>query len=183
MGDGSGDGIGDRGAPLQLPASVTKAIWCQRLLLVISGIGTLFTVLLRDRLIRAWAEGNPSAREILREGGLDALLESDTVHPPAFVPVAVVLFLVMWGLMQLLGVFFREGYNWARLSLVLVALEAALAAFIIGFKEDPPLIFTVLAVVMLVVDAAWLYFLLHKDTNAYLRGAWLVHHDEAEVGS
>ena len=59
---------------LQRPASVTNAIRVQMALVAVSGLTTLLTVLQRDDLIVAWAEGNPTARSVLEEGGLDALL-------------------------------------------------------------------------------------------------------------
>jgi hypothetical protein len=38
-------------------------------------------------------------------------------------------------------------------------------------------VFVVLCVVTLVVDLAFLVLLLHRDTTAFVRGAWLVHHE------
>ena len=74
-----------RSAP---PASLT---WATRSLAAICALGALATVLivvLRDDLIRSWAEGRRDIRRILETQGLEAVKDG-AVHPPAFVPVAV----------------------------------------------------------------------------------------------
>jgi hypothetical protein len=160
----------------QWPGSVVNAMRCLGALVVLMGIGTVLTWVLEDDLVASWAEGNPGAREILREGGIEALRES-SISPPAFVAVVVVMFIVMLSLVAVLRVFFREGYEWARLSLAGVGLSIGLAAGLITFRESPPVVFVVLCVVSLMVDVAFLVFLLHLDTTAFVRGSWLVHHD------
>jgi len=152
---------------------------CLAALVGLLALATVLTVLLEDELIRAWAEGNPGAREIVEDGGVDAL-KASSIAVPAFVPVAVVMFLVLLGLLAVLRVLFREGYEWARLSLVGVAVMIGLGAGLIAFRESPPAVFVVLSVATLVVDAAFVVFLVHPDTTAFIRGAWLVHHDAAD---
>ena len=132
----------------------------------------------QDALIESWAEGNPGASEILDEGGIEAL-KASSIALPAFVPVVVVMFIVLLGLLAVLRVFLREGYEWARLSLAAVALLIGLAAGLIAFRESPPLVFVVICVVALVVDVAFLVFLAHPDTTEFIRGSWLAHHDVA----
>lgn len=166
----------------QWPGSVVNAMWCLGALVVLMGVGSVLTWLLEDDLVEAWAEGNPGAREILREGGIEALKES-SISPPAFVPVVVVMFIVMVSLVAVLRVFFREGYEWARLSLATVGLSIGLAAGLIAFRETPPTMFVVLCVVTLVVDVAFLFFLFHRDTTAFVRGSWLVHHEVEDHAS
>ena len=73
------------------PASLA---WAQRMLAALVALGLVTTVLivvLRDELIRSWAEGRPELRKVLLTQGLDAIKDGE-VHVPAFVPVAVVLF-------------------------------------------------------------------------------------------
>ena len=164
----------------QWPDSVVNALRCVTALAVLMAVGTVLTVIFEDDLIRSWAAGNPAAREILREGGVQALKDS-SITPPAFVPVVVVLFVVMLCLLGVLRVFVREGYEWARLSLAAVALLLGLGAGIIAFREDPPLVFVLLCVLTMLVDLALLVFLGHPDTTDYIHGAWLVHHDAADV--
>ena len=96
-------------------------------------------------------------------------------------PVVVVMFIVLLGLLAVLRVFLREGYEWARLSLAAVALLIGLAAGLIAFRESPPLVFVVICVVALVVDLAFLVFLAHPDTTEFIRGSWLAHHDAPDV--
>ena len=164
----------------QWPGSVVTANRCLGALMVLMGIGTLLTVVLQDDLVEAWAEGNPAAREILREGGIEAL-KASSLSLPAFVPVAVVMYVVVLGLVGVLWVFFREGYAWARLSLAGVGLLVGLATGVIAFRENPPAVFVVVCVLALVADAAFLVFLAHPDTTEFIRGAWLVHHEAPDV--
>jgi hypothetical protein len=165
----------------QWPGSVVNAMRCLVALVVLMGIGTVLTYVLRDDLVQAWAEGNPGAREILREGGMEAL-QASSLSVPAFVPVVVVMYIVLLGLVGVLQVFFREGYEWARLSLAGVGLLVGLAAGLIAVREGPPAVFVVVCVVSLVVDAVFLVMLFHPDTTAFVRGAWLVHHEAGEHG-
>ena len=163
----------------QWPSSMVNAQRALVALVALMGLGTVLTVLLEDSLIRAWAERNAGAREILDDGGMDAL-KASSISLPAFVPVVVVMFVVMLGLLGVLRVFLREGYEWARVSLVGVALLVGIAAGLIAFREGPPAVFVVLCVVTLLVDLAFLAFLAHPDTTEFIRGAWLVHHDEVD---
>ncbi len=159
----------------QWPASVGNAMRCLAALFVLMGIGTLLTILLEDDLIEAWAEGNPAAREILREGGVDALKDS-SISLPAFVPVVVVMYVVLLVLVAVLRVFFREGYEWARVSLAVFGVLVGLTTGLIAFRENPPTVFFILCVVTLVVDLVFVGLLFHPDTTEFIRGAWVVHH-------
>ena len=147
----------------QWPSSVVNAQRALGALMVLMGVGTVLTVLLEDSLIRAWAERNAGAREILEDGGMDAL-KASSISLPAFVPVVVVMFVVMLGLLGVLRVFFREGYAWARLALVAVALLIGIGAGLIAFREGPPAVFVVLCVVTLLVDIAFLALLVHHES-------------------
>jgi hypothetical protein len=160
----------------QLPGSVVNAMRCLGALTALMGLGTVLTIVLQDDLVEAWAEGNPAAREILREGGVEALKDS-SISLPAFVPVVVVMFIVLLGLLSVLRVFFREGYEWARLSLGCMGLLIGLAVGLIAFRESPPAVFVVLCVVTILVDVVFLAMLAHPDTTEFVRGAWLAHHD------
>ena len=117
----------------------------------------------------------------LRDGGVEAL-KSGSLSLPAFVPVALVMYVVILALVGVLRVFFREGYEWARVSLVVVGLFIGLFAGLIAFREDPPVAFFLLCVVTLAVDAVFVALLLHPDTTEFIRGAWVVHHEAADKG-
>jgi hypothetical protein len=160
----------------QWPGSVVNAMRCLGALAVLMGVGTVLTIVLQDELVEAWAEGNPGAREILRDGGIEAL-KASSISLPAFVPVVVVMFVVLLGLLGVLRVFFREGYEWARLSLAAMGLLIGLAAGLIAFRESPPAVFVALGVVTLLVDIAFLALLAHPDTTEFIRGSWLAHHE------
>ncbi len=166
----------------QWPESVVNAQRCLTALAALLALATVLTVLLDDQLIEAWARRNPGAREILQDGGIEALKNS-SIALPAFVPVAVVMFVVLLGLLGVLRVFLREGYEWARLSLAGVGLLVGLGSGLIAFREHPPVVFVVLAVATILVDVAFLGLLAHPDTTAFVRGSWLVHHDSADTTS
>lgn len=135
------------------PRSLVLAV---RLLLVLVVLGALVTVLTaveRDALIRAWSVGHPS---------------ESSIQAPAFVPVAVVLYVVYAGLMLVLLPFLRGGYNWARwsqFSLVVIIVVSTVAAL----RTDPPLLFVVCSVASLPLNAAILYLLVRRDTSAFMR--------------
>ncbi len=145
-------------------------------LLVLLGLGALvaaLTVVLREDLIDSWAAGN----EVRIEG-----LAAHTISPPAFVPVALTLFVVLALLLGVLYMFVRDGHNWARLALS--ALMAILAlATVAGLRTGPPTVFVVLSLLSLVLDVTVLVLLWHRDTSAYMRGAWLESHRDSRPTS
>jgi L-lactate permease len=63
--------------------------------------------------------------------------------------------------------FFREGHNWAR-----ILLTALVGVLVVGtlasLRTGPPAVFVVAALVSIIVDAAALVMLWHKDTRAYV---------------
>jgi hypothetical protein len=163
----------------QQPASLT---WALRALAAIVGLGLLTTVLmvvLRDELIRSWAEGRRDLRRVLNTQGLDGVKNGE-VHVPAFVPVAVVMFVVVALLIWVLAAFVRSGYKWARISLTVTLVFLAVGT-IGGLRTGAPTIFMVLSVASFPLEAAAIFFLWHKDTSAYLRGTWVPAADEEPV--
>ncbi|MFC6285588.1 hypothetical protein ACFP3Q_00790 [Nocardioides sp. GCM10027113] len=157
----------------QVPASVTSAIRTQLALVVVSGVVAVLAVVERDELLRAWAASNPNARVILEEGGLEALHDS-TIALPMFAPVAVVSFFTFALLAVMLLVFFRGGHPSARWSLTGLALFVLLA--MAGMvRQDPPAVFVAVAAVAAVLDVLLLWFLWHRDTSQFMRGADLAH--------
>jgi hypothetical protein len=160
----------------QQPSSL---VWATRLLAAVVGLGAVVTVLmlvLRDELVRSWADGRPDTRRVLRTQGLDAVKNGD-VHVPAFVPVALVLFVVVAGLVWVLTAFVRGGYAWARTALTLTLFFLAVGT-IGALRTGAPATFMVLAVASFPLEVAAACFLWHRDTGDYLRGTWLVRHDE-----
>jgi hypothetical protein len=145
-----------------------------RMLAAVVALGavvTVLTVVLRDQLIRTWAEGRPDLRRVLRTQGLDAIKNGE-VHVPAFVPVALVLFVVVAALVWVLAAFLRGGYNWARVALTVTLFFLAVGT-IAGLRTGAPTTFVVLSLVSFPLEAAAGYFLWHKDTSAYLKGTWV----------
>ena len=159
-----------------LPGSVTRARQLLAALVAVGAVVTVLIVVLQDQLIRSWAEGRPDTRKVLRTQGLDAVKDGE-VHVPAFIPVALVLFVVVALLIWVLTAFLRSGYNWARMSLTVTLVFLAVGT-IGGLRTGAPTVFMVLSVVSFPLEAVAIYFLWHKDTSAYLRGTWV-----AETGA
>jgi hypothetical protein len=154
----------------QHPASVS---WAARLLAALVALGAVVTVLivvLQDQLIRAWAQGRPDTRKVLRTRGLDAVKNGD-VLVPHFIPVAVTLFVVVALLIWVLTAFLRGGYGWARIALTVTLFFLAVGT-IAGLRTGAPATFMALSVASFPLEAAAAYFLWHKDTGDFLRGAW-----------
>jgi hypothetical protein len=152
------------------PVSMTRA---QQLLAVLVALGAVVTVLivvLRDQLIRSWAQGRPDTRKVLRTRGLEAVKNGE-VHVPAFIPVALVLFVVVALLIWVLSAFLRGGYGWARVALTVTLFFLAVGT-IGGLRTGAPATFMVLSVASFPIELAAAYFLWHRDTTAYLRGTW-----------
>lgn len=150
----------------QQPRSMARAGQSLLALVVLGALAAVLTVVLREDLVDSWAAGS----QVRIEG-----LAADTISPPAFVPVAITLFVVLAVLIWVLHLFVREGHGWARLALSALVALMALAA-VAGVRTGEPTVFVVLSLVSVLLDAAVLVFLWQRDTSAYLRGAWLESH-------
>lgn len=159
------------------PASVKRAIWLHWALVLLLLVHTVLMVVLREELIRAWAEGRPDIRRVLESQGLDAVINGE-VRPPAFVLPAIVLFVVLALLIWSLLVFFANGYNWARLSLTALVFFLGVST-VAWIATDPPTVFVVLSVASFPLALVAVGFLWHRDTSEYIRGTWIVQHDES----
>lgn len=148
------------------PASVTRAVRVLISLVLVTGVTTVLTWLQRDELVIAWAKGNRTASDALARGGL-AEVES-TLPVPGFVAIAVTSFVVLSALVWVLGVFFYEGFDWARWTLAVTVLSLVFGA-VLCIVAGVPLLFEVLAVVISAICLVLLFFLLHRDTHAYMR--------------
>ena len=155
----------------QRPRSVTRAVGVQWALVAVSALLALLAVLMRDDLLRAWVDSSSTAREIVAEGGLEALRQS-AISVPSFAPVAVVTFVVYGLLAWVLAALFREGHGWARWSLVLLAAAHLFGTIVIA-RADPPAPFVVVVVVGALLDLVLAGLLLHKDTAEWVRGVRL----------
>jgi len=151
----------------QRPTSVTNALRAQWALVVVSAVAAGVTVLLDDALLERWADAR---------GGLDAV-EQSGIATPAFVPVALVTFIVYAALAWVIAVLFREGHRWARWSLLALAAGFLFAVYVI-YRADPPSPFLVVGVVAVVLDLVLAWFLLQSDSGEWVRGAELAEERE-----
>ena len=136
----------------QRPVSVSRALWAQGVLVLVCAVAAVATFTLGDELVVTWTE------------------RAGVSKPPAFAPVALVAFVVYALLAWVLSALFRDGNNWARLSLGALAVFTLLLMLVV-FRHDPPFVFQLLAALVVLVDLALLVFLFHPETSAYLRGA------------
>ena len=141
----------------QQPRSVSGATWFLAGLVALSGLTALLTVVYRDDLVRSWEHGHPDV--------------SGALQPPAFVPVAIVLFVVFALLAAVLVSFLRSGHAWARLALSGLAIFMAVTT-LAGLRSDPPALFLVLPAAWVALDVALLVCLWLPPTTAYLNGSW-----------
>ncbi|HEU5035984.1 MAG TPA: hypothetical protein VFT70_03185 [Nocardioides sp.] len=135
----------------QRPAVVTGATWLAVAAVAMTGLTALMTVVFKDELVRAWAADRSDA---------------GAVEPPAFVPVAITMFVVVALLAVVLLSFFREGHNWARVLLSALVVMVGIATFAI-LRTNPPPLFLAVAIVSLLVDLAAVVALWHKETRAF----------------
>lgn len=148
------------------PASVTLALRLLMALVAFGALTVLLVILRQDDLIRAWAQGNPAVREVLETRGLEAV-KTGSVQPPHFIPVAVTLYVVVASLLGVLGVFFGNGFEWARLGITVLLFFSAVA-IIAGLRVGQPRLFDVLTVLGLALFAALVVPMWHPDTTAYI---------------
>ncbi len=150
----------------ELPTSVARSIWVTYALVGWGVLAALLTVVLRDELIIAWAQGNQAAQEVLDEGGLEAL-EQSSIRIPGFVALTVTMLVVYAALAYVLVAFLRGGHSWARMVLTTTAAFTAFSV-LVGLARDLPGLFVGLAVGALVLNVALVWFLWRGDTGRFL---------------
>ena len=148
------------------PASLNLALQLLAALVLLGAVTVVLIVVLHDELIRSWAEGNPAVREILETRGLEAVKEG-SVQPPQFVRVAITLYVVLAGLVAVLGVFLKNGFEWARIGITVLLFFSAVAG-IAGLRVGQPITFTVCLIIGIGLFAAMMVPLWHPNTTAYI---------------
>lgn len=151
---------------IERPASVTRAVQVLVALCVGAGLTALLVWVYREDLVLAWAEGNPGAREILRDGGIEAV--EANLQVPGFVPVVLTSYVTFLMLVWVFGVFFAGGFTWGRVGLGGVALFGAFLA-VLCIASGIPLLFEVLSGVMVALCVALLWYLVHPDTRRWFK--------------
>jgi hypothetical protein len=151
----------------QRPSAVSNAIRVQWALVAASAALTLLTLVMREELLRDWAEPR---------GGLEFVQESQ-LSIPSFGPVAVVSFVVYAALAWVLVVMFQHGHGWARWSLLALAVSFLFSAFVIA-RAAPPVPFLVVGAVAAVLDLALMWFLLRRSCGEWVRGTVLAEDRE-----
>lgn len=151
----------------EVPGSVVNSVRLLGLIVATAGVITLLTWLMRDDVILGWAEGNPSAQDILAQGGIEQLRESPIV--PGFVAISLVAFVGFALLSLVLGSFFLGGHGWARFVLTATVGVGVLVGAV-ALDSHLPTIFVVLAALVILEGLALAVLLWRRDATAYLRG-------------
>lgn len=149
-----------------VPRSVTNSVRVLGLIVATSGVITLLTWLMRDEVILGWARGNPTAQELLAQGGIDALRDDPIV--PGFVALAVVAFVGFALLAMVLASFFLGGHGWTRLVLTATAGVGVLVGAV-SLDTHLPTVFVVLSALVIVEGLVLLFFLWQRETTTHLR--------------
>jgi hypothetical protein len=149
-----------------VPGSVANAVRVLGLIVATSGVITLLIWLMSDDVILGWAKGNPSAQELLDQGGIDQLRESPIV--PGFVALAIVAFVGFALLAMVLGSFLLGGHPWTRFVLTATAGIGVLVGAVC-LANHLPVVFAVLSALVIVEGLVLSYFLWQRETTAYLR--------------
>ena len=149
-----------------VPGSVTNSVRVLGLIVATSGVITVLTWWMRDEVILGWAEGNPSAQEILAQGGIEQLRESPIV--PGFVALAVVAFVGFAALALVLASLFLGGYGWTRPVLTATAGVGVLVGAVCLDADLPP-IFVALSALIILEGLVLSFFLWQRSTTDYLR--------------
>ncbi len=139
----------------QRPASVTAATWLLGALIALTGVAAVLALVFEDEFVDAWAAG---------------IEDGSTVETPSIMPVVVVMLIVVGALALVLLEFFRVRHAWAR-SVITSTLVLLAIGTISLLRVGPPALFVVLSVISLVLDAAVIVALWHRDTSAYLKAA------------
>jgi hypothetical protein len=134
------------------PGSVLATIWLLGGVIVVYGAASVLTAVFDDELVSSWSAGRP---------------DTGSVEPPAFVAVAIVMFIVVASLLGVLMHFFHVGLAWARVLLTVLTVVVALGTLAL-VVTGPPALFLVVLLIGLVLDVAALASLWHRDTSAYL---------------
>ncbi|GAA4694291.1 hypothetical protein [Nocardioides nanhaiensis] len=141
-------------APDGRPASIGRVIWLVRGLVAAGAVVTVLVVVFWDQLVAAWSAGHPPG---------------SAIQQPVFVPVVIVSYLTIGGLLLTLLPFLRGGHDWARWSLV-ATIGLIVLATVGGLRTSPPTVFVLCGAVSLVYNAVILFSLLRPDTHRFLRG-------------
>ena len=139
------------------PTSVDRAVLLLWGLVIVGAAVTVLVIVFRHELADAWSAGHPP---------------DSAIKQPEFVPVVIVSYVVVAGLILTLVPFLRGGHNWARHSLAATVVFIAFAT-VAGLRTDPPPVFVACAVLSLAYNAVLLFHLFHRDTTSYVRGPFV----------
>lgn len=152
----------------QMPGPIVNSLRLLWLMVVVSGVITALIWWMRDDVLEAWAEGNPSARAILEDPAQGIEVLRDSPIAPSFTALAVVAFITLALFALVMAAFLAGGHAWARLMLTFNAFTGVVIS-VTCLANDLPMVFVVLSILLLVLGVVQLFFLWHKESTRYLR--------------
>ncbi len=155
----------------QRPRAVTNALRVQWAIVAVGTVSAVLAVVRREDLLMSWIASNPNAQTYYDQGGM-AALEQSSISIPAFVPVAVVSFIVYASLAWVIGALFSAGHRWARWSLLALAVSLLFASYVVA-QASLPTVFVVLGALAVGLDLVLVWFLLQRDAGEWVRAAGL----------
>ncbi len=135
-------------------------------LVVIGGIAVVFVIVFHDSLIRAWAETNPSVRHLLHTQGLEAV-KHGVVRPPHLVAPAITFFVVIAGLLWVMAMFLRNGFEWSRIGITVLLLFSCFAN-VGAIRTSLPALFVVCSIVAMAVGATAIVLMWLPSSTRYI---------------
>ena len=155
-------------APTGAPTAHRVSLWLLGAVLALGLLTVALVGLLRERMVLNWAEGHRQAREIVAQRGLDFLMDERPIAVPQFFAVSAVLYLTVASLIAVLAVFYAHGHHWARVCLTVLLVMTVIATGS-GLRVEPPLTFSVLSVIGIVLIVGLLVAMWHPRTSEHLR--------------
>jgi hypothetical protein len=148
------------------PVELTRALRALGALVAVGGVTVVLIVIFHDSLIRSWAEGNPATRHLLHTEGL-AAVKAGTVRPPHFAVPAMTMYVVITGLLWVLGAFLRNGFEWGRIGITALLVFTAVAS-VGALLTEPPVLFVVCTIVAMAVGIGALVLMWLPPVTRYI---------------
>lgn len=155
-------------APTGTPTAHRVSLWLLGAFLGLGLLAVALVGLLREQMVLNWAEGHRQAREIVAQRGLDFLMDERPIAVPQFFAVSAVLYLTVASLVAVLAMFYANGHHWARVCLTVLLVMTVIATGS-GLRVEPPLTFSVLSILGIVLVLALLVAMWHPRTTEHLR--------------
>lgn len=149
------------------PPSIARSVQVVYALVALSLLNLALTIVFKDSLIESWAgSGEGLYSELLDEGGTQRIGELGVA--PAFVPIAVISFILFGVIFLFLALMLQRGAGWARIVLTILSVLALLSVPI-GFLQSRPILFTVISLLTAALYLVLLFFMWRRPSTDYIK--------------